>query len=119
MNNRAEGLQSETLACNYLQSIGYKIIERNFSCALGEIDIIALDGSSIVFAEVKSRMSDKYGIGAEAVTAAKMRKIARTAQFYIQRKGLYGRDARFDVLSIMRDEITHIPGAFDLSDAGL
>ncbi|QOR36063.1 YraN family protein [Clostridium sp. 'deep sea'] len=80
------GARGEKLACKYLKHKGYKIIETNFRCKLGEIDIIAEHRDTLVFVEVKTRTGDKYGLPQEAITNHKKLKIKRTAQFYMASK---------------------------------
>lgn len=88
---------------SYLKRNGYVIIERNFNCKIGEIDIIGMDKDYIVFVEVKTRYTKLYGNPAEAVTYEKQRKIYKTAQYYIMKKKLYSHTFRFDVVEIMID----------------
>ena len=82
MKTTVQGKIGEDLACQYLQKQGYKIIERNFRIRGGEIDIIALDGQTLVYIEVKTRTSDQFGRPEEAVTAWKLRFLERAAKFY-------------------------------------
>ena len=82
MKTTVQGKIGEDLACQYLQKQGYKIIERNFLIRGGEIDIIALDGQTLVYIEVKTRTSDQFGRPEEAVTAWKLRFLERAAKFY-------------------------------------
>ena len=116
MNNREEGVKGEQLACEFLVSKGYKILQRNFLCKLGEIDIIAKQGVTLVFVEVKSRNSGKFGVGYDAITKTKMRKIVNAARYYISMRGLYNTPARFDVVGVLRDKCEIIENAFDLND---
>jgi len=76
------GKKGEEIAVNFLQKQGYKILERNFKKRYGEIDIVALDGNSLVFIEVKTRFSEEYGSPEESVTSWKLRQIAKTGEFY-------------------------------------
>ena len=116
MNNRQSGIEGETIAVEYLKKKGYKILERNFSAKTGEIDIIAQDGKYLVFVEVKSRDNLKFGQPIESISLAKVRKIARTAQFYIVVNGKQNCLCRFDAIEVLRGEVNHIKNAFDLSD---
>jgi putative endonuclease len=109
----------EDIAAGYLLKNKYKIIERNFRCALGEIDIIARDGPSIVFVEVKSKNSGKYGRPEEAVDRKKQQKLSRIALAYLKSKSSLDARARFDVVSVLIDppappEVRLIKNAFDL-----
>jgi putative endonuclease len=115
-NTKKEGIGGESAAVKFLENKGYKILDLNFSGRRGEIDIVAKDGGYIVFVEVKSRLNEKFGRPIEAVTPYKMQCIIETARFYATLKGCLDLDMRFDVIEILRDEITHIPNAFDLSD---
>ena len=101
MNNKILGNRGEKEAAAYLEKHGYTIRERNFRAKTGEIDIIAGKGNTIIFVEVKTRASYAYGMPSEAVTAAKQRKIIRTAELYIQSRRLYGCLCRFDVLEVL------------------
>lgn len=82
MSTRDLGGQGETIAIQILQNHGYKILQRNFRCKIGEIDIIALDKEVLVFIEVKTRWSLNYGLPEEAITPWKIRKIARVGEYY-------------------------------------
>lgn len=109
-NKRKVGDKGESKAVDYLLSIGYQILERNFYSRYGEIDIIAKDKNSIVFVEVKLRNNDKYGKGLESISKRKISSILKTAQFYLKTDDI---DCRFDVISIDSDKIEHIINAFD------
>lgn len=99
--NRAAGLLWEREAESFLHSRGLTTIARNFSCRLGEIDLVMLDGDCLVFAEVRYRRSSGRGSAAETVTAAKQLRLIRTAQVYRQRRPWHARlRCRFDVLSL-------------------
>lgn len=95
------GTWGEDTAARYLKAHGYKIIERNFSCRIGELDIIAMDGNTIVFAEVKTRKNLKYGLPCESITETKKRHILRTAKYYLMIRGIENRDLRVDVLEVL------------------
>lgn len=100
MNNLTIGNYGEDLACAYLQKVGYKIIERNFRIRGGEIDIIAKDGRTLVYIEVKTRSSHKFGLPEESVNYYKLKFLERAAKFYrLQRKNLPGLE-RIDVVSV-------------------
>lgn len=110
----ARGKQGEDRACEYLRALGYRVVERNFRCKLGELDIIARDGSTLVFTEVRSRAHSRHGTPLETVTGPKQRRIARVASYYlsIRRPGFEA--CRFDVVGITGDDIEHIKDAFRL-----
>ncbi len=91
----------EQTVCEYLEKKGYKIIKRNFYCRVGELDIIALDGATIVFVEVKTRKSANFGRAAEYVDYKKQQKIIKTALYYI---GSDDRAFRFDVAEVYYSE---------------
>jgi len=97
---RLFGDASEQLAEQYLVERGYKILDRQFLTRIGEIDLVAEVGNEIVFVEVKARHTDEFGYPEEAVTKAKLRKIAGTAEIYLRLKGLTERAFRVDVVAI-------------------
>jgi putative endonuclease len=112
------GKQGEEVAERYLMKKGYKLVERNYRCAAGEVDLIVLDRRVIVFVEVKTRSGDRFGSPLEAVEARKQRKMMRAAQFFLSQKGLHQRDARFDVVGISwpggKPIVEHIENAFEV-----
>lgn len=95
------GLVGEELARRYLEGLGYKILLKNYECALGEIDLIAKESGDLVFIEVKARGSLAMGSPAEHVTYHKRRQIAKTAKFYVTRYGIRDAACRFDVVSVL------------------
>lgn len=99
-NRRQTGTFYERKAGEYLEKQGYKILEYNYRCRAGEIDIVARDGEYLVFCEVKYRKDNKKGTPLEAVTLQKQRTISRCAMFYIMERGLDGEACRFDVAGI-------------------
>ena len=113
------GEKSENLAAWYLRENGYKIIEQNYRNRMGEIDIIAQDKNTIVFVEVKSRRSIRYGSPKWAVTPQKQRKISMVALYYLKATKQIDAKARFDVVAITsnRDvpQIEIVKNAFDLA----
>ena len=103
--NRLLGDYGERLACRYLTDIGFTILERNWRCARGEIDIVAVDGSCLVICEVKTRSSAAFGAPFEAVTPTKARRLRRLAGLWLsQTERRPGHDVRIDVISILRPE---------------
>lgn len=94
------GIYGESLAKNFLRDKGYNIIEENFSCRIGEIDIIARDGNYICFIEVKSRYSINFGHPRESITLRKQKKLYRVAQYYILVNNLKNCWFRFDAVEI-------------------
>jgi len=94
------GRWAEDRAEEYLRARGYKIVQRNFRAAGGEIDIVAVDGKTLCFVEVKFRRGLQQGHPSEAVTPVKQRKITKTALFYLQQNPQSPPAVRFDVLAI-------------------
>ncbi|MBM4272331.1 MAG: YraN family protein [Deltaproteobacteria bacterium] len=94
------GKKGEEIAARYLESRGYRIIERNYRSRWGEIDIVAKDGNTVVFVEVKCRRSESFGDPQSAVGTNKQRKVSRMSLAYLKEKGLYPCDARFDVVAV-------------------
>ena len=95
------GNKGEDIASEYLEKRGYIILERNFYCRQGEIDIIAKDKNEIVFTEVKSRSSIQYGCPSEAVNKQKIRHLYRTAKYYLYKNKYLNNYIRFDVIEIL------------------
>ena len=112
-NKRNTGSIYEKIAGEYLQSLGYEILEYNFRCRQGEVDIVARHQDYFVFVEVKYRRNTDKGMPAEAITYAKQRKISRCAQQYLYQHRFLDASVRFDVVSVLGDQITVIQNAFD------
>lgn len=115
--SRAKGHAFEQKAAQYLQQQGLKILEHNYTCRGGEIDLIAKEGSTVVFVEVKFRKSSRFGEPFAAVHGQKQRKIIRAATIYAQKERLLDKvPMRFDVISIQENggefEIQWLPNAF-------
>ena len=121
MSNKSLGNYGESLAREYLQGQGYRILEENFRNKIGEIDLIAQDGKTICFVEVKTRQSLYQGQPFEAVTPWKIRKLSQMATFYLKHKyHSLEIPSRFDVISIVQQNleapaIKHIKNAFNSS----
>ena len=120
LNQRQKfGEKGESIAARYLKKAGYKILEKNYRSQLGEIDIIAKDGETIVFVEVKSRRSVQFGSPKWAVTPQKQRKISMVALQYLKAKAKNNAKARFDVVTIIatkeKQTIELIKNAFELA----
>lgn len=118
------GAWGELLAANYLRKKKYRILDMNFSCRLGEIDIIAENGEFLVFAEVKLRKDDTHGQAREFVTAQKQQRLRKAALMYLSQMQEAGADAddlqpRFDVIEIYAPlgKKTRKPEIFHLEDA--
>lgn len=122
------GDRGENLAARYLRNQGFRILTRNFRCPLGEIDIVARDGRTLVFCEVKTRTyedadRDGQGVGItpeDQVNPIKRHQITKAARYYLSRYGTVQPPARFDVVAVVwpdnRDpQIRHTPSAFEAS----
>lgn len=118
MDNINLGKYGEDLACKYLKTKGYKIKERNFRTFLGEIDIISEYKGNIVFVEVKTRSSNKFGYPEEAINYSKQQKIIKNALCYLAKYNLWKNNCCFDVILISIanykeiKRIKHIRNAF-------
>ena len=112
-NKRKTGALYEQIAGAYLEKKGYEILEYNYRCKQGEVDIIAKDGEYLVFCEVKFRSGTGNGYPFEAVNYRRQQTLSRCALFYIVEKGLTYLSCRFDVISILGEEITLFQNAFD------
>jgi putative endonuclease len=114
MNKRAVGAQFEQEAADYLRKNGYRILDRNFRCKTGEIDLVARAEGYLCFIEVKYRSGISMGYPSEAINPNKIRKITRTAEFYmLLHKIPQNTPCRFDAVLILDREITLIKNAFD------
>ncbi len=100
LTGKRTGEKGEELAAAYLTEAGYRIIERNYRCVFGEIDIVAEEGNTLIFVEVKSRRSESYGDPQLAVGHQKQKKISKIALHYLSAKNLRHRPARFDVVAV-------------------
>jgi putative endonuclease len=109
------GMQGEALAKAHCEQLGYEIMEENYRFGRHEIDLIALDGSLLIFIEVKTRSSTKYGYPEEAVSDAKIASIKTAAEEYMYQLS-YEKEIRFDIISIILQngniELEHIKDAF-------
>ncbi len=94
------GKWGENLAANELARLGYAVLARRYRTRFGEIDIVAQDGGTVVFVEVKARRTERYGSAAESVTSWKQRRIAAMALDYLGRVGRLDDPCRFDVVAI-------------------
>lgn len=111
------GKEGEDIAASFLEQQGYKILERNYRCALGEIDIIACDNEDLVFIEVKTRTGLAFGYPQESITRSKQFRIKKIALRYLVEKRPLYQNYRFDVVSILLkndtiDKIDVIRNAF-------
>jgi putative endonuclease len=109
------GNAGEEQAATYLENVGLHIIERNFKTKLGELDIIAREGPTLVFVEVRSRSTTTFGSAVEAVNHHKQRRVSRLAWQYIKVRRPRFETARFDVVGITAGDLVHIRDAWRLS----
>lgn len=100
MSTKITGAHGEDLACEYLKKNGYKILERNYRIRGGEIDIVAKEGDTLVFVEVKARWSHEYGLPSESMTPWKIKYLIKTAMFYVQKVNWGNKEYRLDFVSI-------------------
>jgi len=116
---RGIGQGYEAMAAGYLEERGYRIVERNFHARRGEVDLVALDGETLVFVEVRMRRKRDMVSPLESVTGEKQRRIVAAARTYLARHRIVDRDCRFDVIGIMhapgtRPEVEHVRDAFSV-----
>lgn len=112
------GTRSERAAARFLKRLGYRILVRNWTCPLGELDLVALDGTCLVFVEVRSTERADTTRPAASVDAAKQRRLTDLALAFLQKHRLLDRPARFDVLAVSwpanqrEPALVHYPNAF-------
>ena len=113
------GRWGEKQASRYLRRRRFKIVERNYTCPLGEIDLIAKDGDCLVFIEIKTRRGKSFGYAKEAINARKRRQLSKVALAYMKANNCCDVKSRFDVVAITlshgKEEIEVIKNAFDLA----
>lgn len=112
------GKAGEEYACRELERRGYAILARRFRTRMGELDIVARDGRTLVFIEVKARRSVRFGEPVEAVTWQKQQRLARMAAEYVLQHGIGDAGCRFDVVSVrfdgtLRPHVDVVKNAFD------
>lgn len=112
---RAIGDHGEDLACAHLVTLGWQVLDRNWRCAAGELDVVAREGPLIVFCEVKTRRSVRYGAPVEAVGHDKARRLRRLAWAWLAAHDVSGSDFRIDVMGVLcapghTPELTHLQG---------
>lgn len=113
------GVQTEDLALHYLQQQGLSLVERNYHSRRGEVDLIMLDDTTLIFVEVRYRKSARFGSALESVNHTKQQRIIHTAQYYLQGQPSTHDSYRFDVVAITTNqhepEITWVKDAFQLN----
>ncbi len=113
-STRSRGHTAETLACDYLQRQGLKLVMRNYTCKVGELDLIMQDAAQLVFVEVRSRRASQHGTPVDTITADKQRRLIRAAEHYLQRYQV-DQACRFDVVGITyhndRVQVDWVPNA--------
>ena len=118
MQKKELGRKGEEIAIRFLKKKGYGILERNYVCKLGEMDIIAREKDTLAFIEVKTRTSSTFGPPQSAVNLTKQRQLSKVALCFLKEKKLEDVKARFDVVAILLrpkgEEIELIKDAFDL-----
>ena len=117
MDARSElGRSGEDAAERLYRKLGYRVLERNYRCRAGEIDLVVRRGPTIVFCEVKARRTDRWGEPSEAVRRAKQLRLKRLAAMWLAERRPGAVDIRFDVVSVIvrrgRSYVRHIPDAF-------
>ena len=113
---RTLGATGESLAADLYRKLGFTIVDRNWRCASGELDLVVASGRLLVFCEVKTRRTDFFGSPAEAVGYAKQARLRRLAAAWMSEHRTGWKNVRFDVVSVVIGEtepqITHLPDAF-------
>jgi putative endonuclease len=118
------GQRGEAAAARFLETRGYRVLERQLRGRYGELDLVAVDGDVVVFVEVKSRTTLASGHPTEAITPAKQRKVTQSALAYLKRRGWLERRARIDVIAVLwpdsaaKPQIDHYVNAFDSTGFG-
>lgn len=110
----SRGKTGEDLAVKYLETHGYRVLDRNYTTEIGEVDIFVTDEKTLIAVEVKSRLSLKYGTPAEAVGHDKIKKISQVTAQYVKRFRLFGVPIRFDIVEVYLNDktVNHIENAF-------
>lgn len=106
------GAAGEDLAVAWYLRAGYEVVARNWRCRDGELDLVVRDRGTVVFCEVKTRTSDRFGVPAEAVTVAKQRRIRVLAAQFLREHPQRSRRIRFDVAAVLGGRIEVLEGAF-------
>ena len=109
--NRRLGFWGENTAAKYLEKNGYKILERNFRCPFGEVDIIAQKDDVTAFVEVKTRRNDNYGEPNEAVGRERQKRYKNSVRYYYAHREI-DCTVRFDIIEVTKEGVNHIENAF-------
>jgi putative endonuclease len=109
---RSLGAAGEARAASWYEARGYEVLARNWRCREGELDLVVARGRHVVFVEVKTRTSDRFGIPAEAITPAKQRRLRVLAARYLADNRVWAGELRFDVVSILAGRLEVIEAAF-------
>ena len=118
-NKQNLGKWGEELACKYLEDINYNIVERNFSCHQGEVDIVAYDNTcnELVFVEVKTRSNFNYGVPTESINYIKKSHMKRSIEYYLYKKRLFDVYVRVDAIEIVvwngKYKLNHLKGVLE------
>lgn len=116
MSNQRQGRRGEARALAYLQGRGLRLLEANYRCRSGEIDLVMRHGDATVFVEVRARRNRRFGGAAASVTATKQRRLYAAARHYLMVRGTPPGPLRFDVVALEGDEdVQWIPNAFDVA----
>jgi len=107
-----QGASAEVDAAQLLVDAGYRIVERNYRCKAGELDIVARDGDVLVFVEVRSRSDDEHGTAPEMIQRTKQRRVIRVARCYLEAVAPDFDECRFDIVAITADESILLKDAF-------
>jgi len=120
VTNRELGIAGENAACAFLKRKGYRILDRNYRCPLGELDIIACKRGVLVFCEVKARSGGEPEEALGAVDAKRQGRMARAASHYLYAKGRDEKGCRFDVIALLKNgtawKIMHVEDAFEIGE---
>ena len=112
MTKREVGIRGEDIAAKWYEARGYQVIDRNWRCREGELDLVVRNGRQVVFCEVKHRRGVGYGTPAESITREKKQRIRHLAARWLQDAKPRPAEIRFDVAAVLNDEIEVIEGAF-------
>lgn len=111
--SRALGAKAEQRAAEFLRRRGYAVLDQNFTCKGGELDLVCDHAGTVVFVEVRARKDDRHGAPEETISALKRRRVVLAARHWLARHGGEDRLCRFNVIAIEGDAIRHLPDAFD------